>query len=402
LKELFTMTEKELTGYNLITQVIQKKLSQMKASELLGITDRHFRRLLKAYKNEGLTALISRRRGKPSNNKIPEEICSKVIKILKGRYKGFGPTFASEKLKEEYNISLSAETMRQLMIKEGLWVSRGKKQPKLHQSRNRRDRKGELIQMDGSPHKWFGEDNDPCCLLAFIDDATSEIMHLKFVRSESTLTYFHSMREYFQQHGYPECFYSDRFSVFRINNHKEGYRGLGITQLGRALKELEIDLICANSPQAKGRVERLFSTLQDRLVKELHLAGITDIESANKYLPQFIKKHNAKYAVPAKKEENVHKTILSEKQIDGALCFKEERKLTKNLELSFAGQIIQIQTERPTYAMRGARVSIIENLKGEIKIEYKGKELSYKILRMKDHQGRIVARKTTLVGKRAI
>ena len=402
MKELFTMTEKELTGYNLITQVIQKKLSQMKASELLGISDRHFRRLLKAYKNEGLTALISRRRGKPSNNRIPEEICSKVIKILKGRYKGFGPTFASEKLKEEYNISLSAETIRQWMIKEGLWVSRGKKQPKLHQARNRRDRKGELIQMDGSPHKWFGEDNDPCCLLAFIDDATSEIMHLKFVRSESTLTYFQSMREYFQQHGYPECFYSDRFSVFKINNHKEGYRGLGITQLGRALKELEIDLICANSPQAKGRVERLFSTLQDRLVKELHLAGVTDIESANKYLPQFIKKHNAKYAVPAKKVENVHKTILSEKQIDGALCFKEERKLTKNLELSFAGQIIQIQTERPTYAMRGARVSIIENLKGEIKIEYKGNELSYKILRMKDHQGRIVARKTTLVGKRAI
>ncbi len=396
------MTEKELSSYNLIAQVIQKKLSQMKASELLGITDRHFRRLLKAYKNEGPTALVSKRRGKPSNNKIPEDIRSKVIEILKGRYKGFGPTFASEKLKEEYNIGLSAETLRQLMIREGLWVSRGKKQPKIHQSRNRRDRKGELIQMDGSPHRWFGEDTNPCCLLAFIDDATSEIMHLKFVKSESSLTYFQALQEYFQKHGYPESFYSDRFSVFRINNHKEGYKGLGVTQIGRALKELQVDLICANSPQAKGRVERLFSTLQDRLVKELHLEGITGMECANKYLPKFIEKHNAKFSVPARNDENVHRGVLSEKQIENALCFKEDRKLTKNLELSFAGQIVQIQTDRPTYAMRGARVLVIENLQGKMKIEYQGKELQYKLLRMKDHQGRILNRKETLTGKRAI
>ena len=402
MKELFTMTEKELSSYNLISQVIQKKLSQMKAAELLGITDRHFRRLIKAYKKEGPSALISKRRGKPSNNKTSEKISSKVIKILKGRYKGFGPTFASEKLKEEYNIELSAETIRQMMIKEGFWVSRSKKQSKIHQSRNRRERKGELIQMDGSPHRWFGKDNDPCCLLAFIDDATSEVMHLKFVKSESSLTYFQALQEYFQQHGYPESFYSDRFSVFRINNHKEGYRGPGITQVGRSLKDLGIDLICANSPQAKGRVERLFSTLQDRLVKELWLEGITTMESANKYLAKFIKKHNEKFSVPAKNEEDVHREVLSERQIEKALCFKEERKLTKNLELSFAGQIIQIQTDRPTYAMRGARVLVIENLQGEMKIEYQGKELQYKLLRMKDHQGRILNRKETLTGRRAI
>lgn len=396
------MTEKELTSYNLILQVTQKKLSQMKASELLGISDRHFRRLLKAYKEKGPSALISKRRGKPSNNRISEKIRQKVLKLLNTRYKGFGPTFASEKLKEEYKVGLSAETLRQLMIKEGLWKSKSRRQPHIHQSRNRRSRKGELVQMDGSPHRWFGEKNEPCCLLGFIDDATSEIMHLQFVSSETSSAYLKSMKKYFEQHGLPECFYSDRFSVFRVNNDKGGYRGSGLTQVGRALKDLKIALICANSPQAKGRIERLFSTLQDRLVKELKLRNITTIEKANLYLPEYIKTHNAKFGVPALNPENAHRAIISEKQLENALCFKEERKLTKNLELSFAGQIIQIQTDRPSYAMRGAKVLVVETLDGKMKIKYLGKELAYKLLRIKDHQGKIINRKESLKLKRAI
>ena len=281
------------------------------------------------------------------------------------------------------------------MIKEGLWESKKRKKLKLHQRRNRRDQEGELVQVDGSPHAWFEERGPKCCLLGFIDDATSRVKYLKFVPSESCESYFLAFREYMYKHGKPMAFYTDRLSVFRVNTDKAGYKKSGLTQVGRALKELGVKLICANSPQAKGRVERLFNTLQDRLVNELTLRGIRTMEEGNAYLPEYIEEHNARFAIPAAQEEDVHRPV-SKEEADAALCWKEERTLSKQLELSYAGRIFQIEPEEVKYRLIGAKVIVVEDVKGEITIQYEGKGLKFRELMVRDHQGRILGRKEVL------
>lgn len=251
--------------------------------------------------------------------------------------------------------------------------------------------------MDGSPHAWFEDRADPCCLLGFIDDATSKIKHLKFVNVESTASYFTALQGYMRKHGKPNGYYSDRFSVFRVNNDKEGYRKAGLTQVGRALKELGVELICANSPQAKGRVERLFNTLQDRLVKEMRLKGISSIEAGNQYLEEYIEEHNRLFAVTANNPEDVHQPVTVE-DLERAFCYKEERQLSKNLEISYCGRILQIQAQAVSYALKGARVIVEETLARQIKIVYQGKALEYKELLVRDHQGQVKNRKEILIG----
>jgi len=236
------------------------------------------------------------------------------------------------------------------------------------------------------------ERSEKCCLLGFIDDATSSIMHLQFVPSESTESYFKAISTYLNKNGKPMSFYTDRLNVFRVNSKTTGYKNFGLTQVGRALKELKIELICANSPQAKGRIERLFSTLQDRLVKELRLKNIDSVEQANEYLPEYIKKHNEKFAIEPKEKEDMHKKI-SEEEVEKAMRYKEQRILSKNLEINYRNRILQIQTNRPTYAMRKAQVTVEESLDGQIEIEYRGKKIAYKELYIKDAQGKILNKK---------
>ena len=334
------MSEKELSRYSLVEQVVEKTMSQAKAAKLLGISARHFRRLLKAYRTEGAKGLISKKRGKVSNRKLPEALKTRTLNLIEGKYKDFGPSFANEKLHKEEKISISVETLRQWMIEAGLWKGKQKKKLRLHQSRARRSCVGELIQVDGSPHDWFEGRRKPCSLLAFIDDATSRIMHLKFVESETTIAYFDSIKEYIQKHGRPECLYTDRLSVFRVNSNKEGYKGKGITQVGRALRELDIELICANSPQEKGRVERLFHTLQNRLIKELRLRKLSVIEEANQYLSEYIEGHNRRFSVEPMEQKDAHRNLLEEHSLRDILCYKSERTLSKNLEFSYGTRIL--------------------------------------------------------------
>lgn len=386
------MTQKELSIYDLLVKVEEKRLKQMNAAELLGISERHFRRLLKAYREKGPDGIISQKRGKPSNHRLPEEFRKKTLNLIKKKYNDFGPTLIREKLIENHGIKISTETLRTWMLQEGIWHEKRRRKIVLHQRRLRRAHEGELIQVDGSLHDWFEGRSNKCTLLGYIDDATSKIKHLKFDISESTGSYFKAFIEYLNKHGKPKSYYTDRLSVFKINNDKPGYRKSGLTQVGRALKELGVELICANSPQAKGRIERLFSTLQDRLVKELRLKNISTIEEANKYLPEFIEKYNIQFSVEPKEKEDLHEK-MPEENIIKAFKYKEERILSKNLELSYNNRILQIQTERPTYAMRKARVQVIEDLYGNIKIEYQGKELIYKELLVKDSQGKILNKK---------
>lgn len=392
MEKIISMTQKELSVYDYMLKVKDKTMSQIEAAKLLNISDRHFRRLLKAYKEKGAIGLISKRRGKPSNHRLPEKLYQKTVNLIKTKYPDFGPTLACEKLYENHKIKISVETLRLWMIKENLWDRKRRKKIELHQSRLRRSHEGELIQVDGSPHAWFENRSDKCTLLGYIDDATSKIKHLKFVLSESTESYFKTLIEYLLINGKPKCFYTDRLNVFKINNDKTGYRKEGLTQVGRALKELGIELICANSPQAKGRIERLFSTLQDRLIKELRLKNISSIEDGNKYLPEFIKKYNEQFSVEARAKENLHEKVEEDKIIR-AFRYKEERKLSKNLELSYNNRILQIKTDKPAYFMIKAKVIVIEDLNGNIEIELHGKRLQYKELLVKDRQGKIMNKK---------
>jgi transposase len=269
------MSEGELTRLEVIQQVQRKTLKQREAAELLSLTRRQVIRLCKLYQGSGAAGLISKRRGAPANNRLPEKTVKKALQLLHKRYHDFGPTLAHEKLTIE-GVSLSVEAVRQLMIAEGLWQVRRAPRPVIHQLRERRARVGELIQIDGSPHDWFEGRAPQCTLLVFVDDATSQLMHLQFVKAETTFTYFAAVRAYLTEFGKPLAFYSDKFSVFRVNL-PNALSGTGLTQFGRGMKELQIQLICAHSPQAKGRVERANQTLQDRLTKELRLRRLSSV-----------------------------------------------------------------------------------------------------------------------------
>jgi len=238
------------------------------ACVLIGLQRRQVFRLLRGLKQDGATSLLSKHRGKPSNHRLPAEVRTLALSIVRERYADFGPTLAAEKLAEHHGCSVSRETLRGWMIADGLWQDRRHRLPSPHQPRRRRDCLGELVQIDGSEHPWFEDRGPPCTLLAFVDDATSRLMQLRFVKSESAFDYFRTTRAYLEQHGKPVAFYSDKHGIFRVNS-KDPAGGDGVTQFGRALLTLNIDIICANSPQAKGRVERAFGTLQDRMVKSL-------------------------------------------------------------------------------------------------------------------------------------
>ena len=267
------MTMRELDRFKVIQSVVDGSLKPSRAAERLSLTTRQVRRLVARLREQGPPGLISGRCAKPSNHRIDAGLAVRVVAIIKERYADFGPTLACEKLRECHHLKLAKETVRRLMIDAGLWTPRRQRPPKIHQPRSRRSCLGELIQIDGSDHRWFEERAPACTLLVFIDDATSRLMTLHFTATESTFSYFEATRQYIEQHGKPMALYSDRASVFSAN-HSKSTADKGITQFGRALYELNVDTFCANSSQAKGRVERANLTLQDRLVKELRLRGI--------------------------------------------------------------------------------------------------------------------------------
>jgi len=378
------MSKRELTRLEIVQQVKRKTLKQREAAEQLGLTTRQVKRLCKLYQAGGPSALISKRRGRPANNSLPEKTVKKARQLLRTLYHDFGPTLAHEKLTIK-GLSLSVEAVRQLMIAEGLWQVRRAHRPVIHQLRERRARIGELVQIDGSPHDWFEGRAPKCTLLVFVDDATSQLMHLQLVAAETTFNYFAAVRSHLMEYGKPLAYYSDKFSVFRVNI-PNALSGTGLTQFGRALQELKIELICAHSPQAKGRVERANQTLQDRLTKELRLQGLSTMEAANAYLPIFIKNYNARFAVAPRCAATAHRPLQPGEDLDRVLALCERRTLSKNLTLSYNHVIYQINTKRAAYTMRSAQVEVRETSSGAITIEYKGRPLAYSIYREQEQQ----------------
>ena len=274
---------------------------------MLALSARQVHRLLRAYRRGGGAAIVHKARGRPSNNRIRDDVRDRALGLVRSTYADFGPTLAAEMLAEKHGLEVSRETLRNWMVEAGLWLSR-KQRRHFHQPRLRREALGELVQIDGSEHRWFEDRADPCSLLVFIDDATGRLMQLRFVPSESAFSYFEALRGYLEAHGCPVAFYCDKHSVFRVAR-KDAKGGQGMTQFGRALAELNIEILCANSSQAKGRVERVNRTLQDRLVKELRLAGIGGIEAGNAFLPGFMARFNARFAVAPARPGDLHRPL---------------------------------------------------------------------------------------------
>ncbi|MBN3788949.1 ISNCY family transposase [Burkholderia sp. Ac-20353] len=331
--ERITMTMRELDRFKVIQDVADGRLKPWRAAQRLELTTRQIRRLVARLREHGPAGLVSGHRSRPGNRHLDSGTADRALSIIRERYADFGPTLACEKLWECHGIRLAKETVRKLMTDAGLWVPRRQRPPKVYQPRARRACLGELIQIDGSEHRWFEDRAPQCTLLVYVDDATSRLMMLHFTATESTFSYFEATRTYLERHGKPGALYSDKAGVFR--GPSAGKTGNSVTHFGRAMYELNIDTFCANSSSAKGRVERAHLTLQDRLVKELRLRGISTVADANAYAPSFIAAYNARFAKPPKSDFNAHRPLRDDENLDLLLTWRETRRVTKSLTVQY-------------------------------------------------------------------
>ena len=373
--ERLTMSSQEIKRLELMRQLADKTLTQVQVGEILGVSERQVRRLQRRYETSGAAGLVSGHRGKPSNRRYDETLKQAIMTSVRQRYSDFGPTLAAEYLLED-GYEVSKETLRQWMVADGLWKPSHKRRKRLHPPRDRRSRMGELIQIDGSPHDWFEGRASKCSLIAFIDDATSRVMHAHFAPAETTQAYFKALKVYVQTYGCPAAFYSDRHIIFAKHDKEDEEP----TQFERAIGQLDIEGIQALTAQAKGRIERLFQTLQDRLVKAMRLAGINSMEIANEFLLTYIPKHNERFAVAPANAADAHEpSDLTQTQLAQVCAVHHERKLSKDLVVSFNRQRYIIQTDgAPRYDLRGQTVLVIEYADKPIELMHKGKLLPFK------------------------
>jgi hypothetical protein len=375
---LLPMSQKELKRYVIIERVIKRELTQVQAAKTLKISERQIRRLCRSYDQLGVEGLVSKQRGKVSNNKASLLLRRQVIDLASVLYSGFGPTLMAEKLLGNHQLKVSKEWLRQLLIEETLWTAKRHKQRSVHQSRERRACFGELIQIDGSPHDWFEGRSAKCCLIVFIDDATSKILYLHFEPTETTQAYFRGLEYCLNRYGMPLSLYSDRHSIFRVN--KESVQEVGQTQFERACESLNIETINASSPQAKGRVERANKTLQDRLVKEMRLLNISCPEEANIFLKQFMDAHNKHFAKEPREAQDAHiSNTFSKMELKYIFSLQHHRKLSKNLEISFENQIYQVLAQTKGRRLQQSQVTVCQALTGEVYLLHQGKSLAYKL-----------------------
>ena len=350
-------------------------LKQVDAAEILSLSDRQIRRLIKRVRVEGDKGVAHRSRGRASNRKISMRIRTRVIELYREKLKGFGPTLAAEKVLEMDGIQISDETLRLWLIEEGEW----QKQRKDRKHRQRRERKhyfGEMIQMDGSHHDWFEGRGPQCVLMGYIDDATNNV-HARFHEYEGTIPAMDSFRRYIRKYGIPVSVYFDKHTTYKspakpsVEDEINGTKPM--SQFERALKELGVDAIHAHSPQAKGRIERLFNTFQDRVVKEMRLKGISSIEEGNKFLQEYLPGYNKRFSVNPKKEDNFHREIPKGFDLDRILCIKTERTIRNDFTISHNGQLYQIMDKTTA-----RKVQVEERISGTMVVTYENSRLRYK------------------------
>lgn len=374
-KDIIMLSQRELKRLHVIQKVLDGVIRQLAAAEMLGVSDRQIRRQIKRVRIEGDKGVVHKSRGKSSNRKISKRIRDRVIELYREKLKGFGPTLAAEKVLELGGIQISDETLRLWLIEEGEWQKQ-RKGRKHRQWRERKHHFGEMVQMDGSHHDWFEGRGTECVLMGYIDDATSQVF-AQFHKYEGTIPAMDSFRRYIRKYGIPGKVYFDKHTTYKspakptIEDEINGTEPM--SQFGRALKELGVDVIHAHSPQAKGRIERLFGTFQDRVVKEMRLKGISSIEDANRFLQEYLPEYNRRFSVKAKKEDNFHREIPRGLNLDRILCIKTERTLRNDYTISHNGKLYQIMDKT-----NAKKVQIEERLNGTTGITYEDSRLRFK------------------------
>jgi len=366
------MSVKELRRVHVIRQTREKTLTQVQAGIVLGLTPRHIRRLIERVTQAGDQGLAHRGRGKPSNRRIPEQVQTKALTLYAQRYGDFGPTLAAEKLAERHGITLSAETVRGWLLAKGVTHFQRRKRP--HRAwRERKAHVGELVQLDGSHHDWLEGRGPRCVLMAYIDDASSRV-YARFYAYEGTIPAMDSFQRYVTRYGIPLAVYADRHTTYQspakptVEEQLAGREPL--SQFGRALSELGVELIPAHSPQAKGRVERLFKTVQDRLVKELRLAGVSTLEAANRFLDGYLPIYNRRFSVQPSQPADLHRPRSASRELDRSLCIKTTRCLRRDWTVAHHGHLYQVQTN-----VRATHVQVEERVDGTMRMTHKGRAL---------------------------
>lgn len=371
MQELLEMSDKELDRCHILQNVLDKRITQIKAAELLGLSTRQVRNLTKVLLTKGKKGLISKKRGKPSNRSFSPSFRDEVLSYAKDFYLGYSPKFIKDKLEEVQGIILPSQTLRNWLIEEGLWEVKRWKAKKLHRPRARREHFGELIQADGSHHRWFGQDLPVCNLCVFIDDATSKITAMRFSEGETLDSYFETFSDHLRKYGKPRALYTDRAKVFKGDKNE--------THFQRALRLLGVESILAYSPQAKGRVERANRTLQDRLIKELELRGIKTIKEGNEYLDEFIERHNSLFSKEPMNKLDVHRPLEEGSNLKRVLSRYEERTLRKDLSFQIDNKFYKILEGKEIKRPLGRKVEV-RRIEGKICVYLNDKELKCKPL----------------------
>lgn len=384
MTQLITMTPKELERYGIIQRLIKKEINGTTASMQMNLTIRQVKNIKAKVLSKGPVGIIHQSRGRISNRIIKPDKLQNIENIVKEKYHDFGPTFASEKLFENHNIEVSAEKLRQIMIAIGLWQPKSKKKQKHYRHwRERKAQYGELLQFDGCYHLWFEDRGQQSCALASIDDATGKIPSIEFTSWEGTINCMTYWKNYIKTHGKPIAIYLDRHSTYK-QNHKSVFDDKNcLTQFERVMQELDIKVIHARSPQGKGRIERLFDTLQDRLVKEFRLAEVSNIESANKFTNEiFIEKFNKKFSVFPEKRGDLHRPLseYEKNNLDKIFSVKNFRAVNNDFTIKFEGNWYQLEKSQSVLVRPKENICIEQQLSGQMFITLKGKNLNYRLL----------------------
>lgn len=381
---LIPMSQKEIDRYDIIKRLIHREINGTQSADLLKLSTRQIRRLKTKVKKQGAAGLIHGNRGKASNRRISAKEKQNIIILLHRHYYDYGPTFASEKLATSHRLKRDPKTIRQIMIEQKLWQPKKKKNGSEYRAwRQRKANYGEMVQFDGSYEHWFENRAPQCCLLAAIDDATGRIIRAKFNQHEGVFPVFDFWLEYLEKHGKPRSIYLDKFSTYKMNQRVALENHDLKTQFERATAQLQIETISAHSPQAKGRVERLFGTLQDRLIKELRLSNISTLAAANEFLAKvFIPQFNTKFSVKPLSETNLHGqlALTERKQLKSIFSRQTERTIQNDFTLSFKNQWYQLTKEQPATVCKKDKIIVEEHIDGCIQIRLRGKYLNYQLL----------------------
>lgn len=381
---LIIMSVKEIDRLGVINKLIGKQIVASEAAEQLGLSVRQIKRLKKRVKKQGAQGLVHQGRGQESNRKLKQVVVDKIVQLLLTAYIGFGPTLATEKLLERDKIKIGVETLRTVMVKNNLWKAKPRKRNKEHrQWRPRKENYGSMEQYDGSYHHWFENRADECCLLLAVDDATGKITKAVFDHHEGVMPTFAFWKAYLTEKGKPVAIYLDKFSTYKVNHKAAQDNKELITQFQRACQDLNIMLITAHSPEAKGRVERMFETLQDRLVKELRLQNISDIETANKFLEKkFIPVFNKMFAVFPVKRADLHRplTKTDKDNMDSIFSVHSARVVMNDFTVQFKNKYFQLSQQQPLLVCRKDKILIEEHLDDSIALKLRGKKLNHTVL----------------------